>query len=326
MQNINGRFVVLDGAIQSSLKLLASKQLYISANLENPYAIDIDQQIISLALNNFRFSSIHWNNFFSNKTKLVDFETEKLEQFLICYFNADKSLLADADQKPNKDTEHTMKSIEISDQEDSMHITIDGVTDKNHKANITIKKGTTKEEHTLFVKTIPSEGNGEPNDYYLYRNELEQHRSEIAEAYINYRTDLFLQEILSFFIRYPNKIDELIPNTGDPIKDELDLSIRIESVITRKPSYNTIKLLLKLYGALGNLLTKEEEIWDLLIPRMTNTEMKNFNYLVNFKPEEIIESAGLTTIRSELSGFLTLNLSEGIDVFEDIVTISSLFI
>src|SRR5215212_5416317 len=331
------RFVVLDCTIHSSLKSLASycyKQ-GISINLENPYSIDIDQEAINAALDRLRFSSIHWNNFFSKDDLLVvDPEEEKLEEFLAHYFDVPRPFLGSIHThvKPTE-TAKPMEMIAVSSDiaNETMVIEIKFVTDRDPIAKITVKNGRQKiEEEELFVERVVDVNDNV--DYYLYSNESEMQRFKIAKAYLDYRTDLFLQEVLSFFIRYPEKIYELVSlNTDDSIKAEFDLTTIIENLTSSTPPYGRVKLLLKIFRAMASPLsiTDETDIWGKLIPQKTARDLNPAGTGLPFPPQEIIEvahSAGLTAIRSELSDLLAVDLAEGMDIFEDIIDIcSSLF-
>jgi hypothetical protein len=332
------RFIVLDYTILSSLKSLADhayKEM-ININLENPYSIDIDQEAINVAIDRLRFSSIHWNNLFSNNVAVRQSETEKVQEFVAYYFDVERRFLEVAHLNPNRNTDdpNEMTSIVITtDEPSSMLIRIEGVTGKNASPKLTILKGTNLTEKYDGLKAEKVTDDTHKANYYLYCNESEERKSKIAKAYLDYRTDLFLQSILSFVIRYPDKINELVlpSNTDDPIKAEFELATRIENVTSIFPSYDIVKLLMKIFAALASPLASENDIMNkenyTLIPQKQFSQVYNLikkeEIIPLQQPETIIDSAGLTAIRSELSGLLAVDLAEGMDVFEDIIGICS---
>jgi hypothetical protein len=324
------RFIVLDYTIQCSIKELAksAEEERINLNLENPYSIDIDQDEIAISADTFRFSCIHWNNLFSNNPSLRDLESEKLHRFLTHYFHLERRFLENASPKPDRITHDpdSMHKVTIASPEDPISAVIEGVIERNPK--ISIKKGHTKEEYDIVVDKITDNNN--VANYYVCYNESEKRRSGIVKAYIDYRIDLFLQSILSFFIRYPDKIDDLVPqsnNSNDLIQSEFDLTNKIENMTNRHPSYDIVKMILKIFASMASLIpvSNEQLIIDDLLPAKKISELYAGN--VEKKPlpqsDAIVAAAGLTLIRKELFDLLANDLVGGIDIFEDIVDICS---
>lgn len=344
------RFVVADYALHYSIKSMAQLNGgvdHIEINIgKNPYSIDvINIGELNRALNRSNFSCINWNNLFSNDPTVCDPEYGRLEEFLKYYFDVDKQFLENCTPKPptrtNRPTE--MKTFSLIQEDNSMSINIEGVIEGNGSAKLIIKNGAGKREYNLISEKIPDKSN--VDNYYLYYNESEKQKYKIANHYAYYRTDLFLQGMLSFRIRFPNTRKELVPTTEeqddeDFSKLEFNMSNEIERMTGTAPPYNVVKLLLRIFGVIFSPLPNENsEKWIVedLMPAKRNSDL--YLHTTTSRMQDVIQdvhplppivhmtdAAGLTSIRDELADLIRSAPAESIDTFGDIISIcKSLF-
>ena len=346
------RFVVSDYALHHSIKSMAHLSKGGVDNIEinigkNPYSIDVvNIGELNRALSRSSFSCIDWNNLFSKDPTVCDREYDRLEAFLRYYFDMDKQFLENCipsvcPARTDKPTE--MKSLSLMQEDNSMSINIEGVIEGNGSVRLIIKDGTGKQqEFNLISEKVVDNTN--IDRYYLYYNESEKQKYKIANHYAYYRTDLFLQGVISFRIRFPNSRKEFAPATEDQDDDfrklEFDITNEIERITGTAPPYNVVKLLLRIFHVVFSLLPyQDSEKWivEYLMPSKKDTDlytqsaaskMQDVMQDVRALPliVEMTNAAGLTTIRHELADLIKSAPAESIDTFGDIISIcKSLF-
>ena len=145
-------------------------------------------------------------------------------------------------------------------EDTSMSISIEGVIEGNGSAKLRIKSGAgtgkQQQEYDIICEKV-ADSNNEDN-YYVYNNESEMQKYKIANDYAYYRTDLFLQAMISFLIRFPNSRNELASTTEEQDDDfsklEYDLTNEIERMTGTAPPYEIVKLLLRIFSVISSPL------------------------------------------------------------------------
>jgi hypothetical protein len=342
------RFVVSDYALHHSIKSMAHLSKagvdHIEINIgKNPYSIDVTNiGELNRALNRSRFSCINWNNLFSKDPTVCDREYDRLEEFLRYYFDMDKQFLENCvpivrPARTDKPTE--MKSLSLMQEDNSMSISIENVIEGNGSVRLTIKDGTGKQqEYNLISEKVADSSN--VDKYYFYYNKSEMQKYKIATHYAYYRTDLFLQGMISFRIRFPNSRKELAPTTEEQddsfSKLEFDVTNEIERITGTAPPYNVVRLLLRIfYVIFSPLPNQNSEKWIVedLMPSKRDAELYSqttANMMEDVRPlppiAEMTDAAGLSNVRNELADLIRSAPAESIDTFGDIISIcKSLF-
>ena len=339
------RFVVLDYTLLHSIRTISQlngRADHVRIKIgKNPYSIDaINIGELNLALERSKFSRINWGNLFSNDPAICDPEYERLEKFLEHHFGnfIDKQFLENCTPKPHTRTNNPkeMKTFSLVQEDHPMSITIEGVIEgsENGNAILTIKNGGTTQQHHLHSERVAESSNLQ--SHYLYYSEFTAAEHNIATNYAYYRTDLFLQAMLSFRMRFPDSHKELA-YTHERYDDHFNyVTNEIERITGTAPPYDVVLLLLKIFGVIFWPLPNEYSekfIVEELMPAKTDSDLCSYTVagdMQEVRPlchiDNLTQAAGLTSLRKELAKLVRNAPGESIEMFGNIISVcKSLF-
>lgn len=325
------RFIALDYALLKSISSMAKLNMtlhdhHIGIKIgKSPYSIDvINMGELKLALERSDYTRISYTALFSTDPATCDPEYARLEKFLEHNFDVDKQFLENCTPKPNTRTSKPkeMKKFSLVQEDHPMSITIEYVIEESGDGNmkLTIKNGTTTQLHNLHSERVAGISD---EQIYFSSSVQEMNRYNIASDYAKYRTDLFLQSMLSFRIRFPNSHEELF-STHESRDDHFDyVTNEIEKITGIMPSLDVVVLLLKIFEVISQPLASELEprIVNEIMPAKTDTDLSS--QTVDSQPsiEDLLQNAGLTCLREELVKLVRSAPAATIETFGNILSV-----